>query len=176
MRWDPFADFDRMLELVAGRGTSGNTPAATRAMPMDLYRSGDEYVVEMELPGVDPSAIDISIDRNLITVEAEAHSSHEEADEQIVCERRHVRYRRQLYLGDNVDTDNIQAEFNNGVLRLRIPIAQEQRSRKIEVEATDDARRLTGESAGEQATSEQGNQRSSRSRARETQPASSGAS
>jgi HSP20 family protein len=136
MRWDPFADFDRMLELVSGRSTSGNPQPGTRTMAMDVYRSGDEYVVEMDLPGVDPSSIDINVERALLTVEAEARSTHEQADEQIVCERRHVKFRRQIYLGDNVDTDNVRAEYDNGVLRLRVPITQEQRARKVEVATT----------------------------------------
>jgi HSP20 family protein len=148
MRWDPFADFDRMLEMVSGRGAGGNAQPGARAMPMDVYRSGDEYVVEMDLPGVEPSSIDVSVERNVLTVEAEAHSTHEEADEQILCERRHAKYRRQLYLGEDVDTDNVKAEFDNGVLRLRVPIVQEQLTRKIEVATTGNGkRRISGESS-----------------------------
>jgi HSP20 family protein len=147
MRWDPFADFDRVLELMAGRGAGGTAQTATRAMPMDVYRSGDEYIVEMDLPGVDPSSIDISVERNVLTVEGEAQSTHEQADEQIVCERRHAKYRRQIYLGDNVDTENVGAEFDNGVLRLRVPIVREQSVRKIDVATGDGKKQLTEQPA-----------------------------
>ncbi len=146
MRWDPFADFDRMLELMAARA-GGTAPTPTRAIPMDVYRSGNEYMIEMDLPGVDPSSIDINVDRNVLTVEGEAHSTHEQADEQIVCERRHAKYRRQIYLGDNVDTDNVKAEFDNGVLRLRVPIASEERARKIDIETGDGKKHLTEQPA-----------------------------
>jgi HSP20 family protein len=135
MRWDPFADIDRFFELAAGRGTSGGgggQPAA-RPMAMDVYREGDSYLVEMDLPGVDMSSIDIGVERNLLTVEAESKAVHEEADEVLLCERRHTRYRRQLYLGENVDTDNVGASYDNGVLRIQIPISKEQRPRKISV-------------------------------------------
>jgi HSP20 family protein len=154
MRWDPFADFDRVLELVAGRGAGGVAQTATRAMPMDVYRSGSEYIVEMDLPGVDPSSIDISVERNVLTVEGEAHSTHEQADEQIVCERRHAKYRRQIYLGDNVDTENVKAEFDNGVLRLRVPIAREQSVRKIDVATGGGTKQLTEQSAEGETRSE----------------------
>jgi HSP20 family protein len=133
MRWDPFAEVDRILDLVSSRGTSGGGETAARGMPMDVYRKDDTYVVEMDLPGIDPSTIDIRVERNLLTVEAEGKATHEQADEVLVCERRHVRYRRQLYLGDNVDSDNVDARYDDGVLRMQIPISKEDRSRKVEV-------------------------------------------
>ena len=128
MRWDPFAGFDRMLDLMyGGAGDRSHT------MPVDIYRKGDDYVVEMDLPGVDPSSIDVNVERNMLTVNAEARSTHENADEQVVCERRHARFTRQLYLGDNVDLDNVQANFDNGVLTLTAPISQQASARRIEV-------------------------------------------
>jgi HSP20 family protein len=145
MRWDPFAEVDRVLEVVAGRGSNGDQPA-TRGMPMDVYRDGDEYVVEMDLPGIDPSSIDISVERNMLTVEGESRTTHEHADEVVVCERRHIRYRRQLYLGDNVDTDNVRASYENGVLVVRVPISTQQRPRKVEVAASGDARAIPDQS------------------------------
>jgi HSP20 family protein len=154
MRWDPFAEFDRMFELM-GRGTGSGGSAGTRAMAMDVYRRGDEYVVEMDLPGVDPSSIDVNMERNMLTVEAEGKSEHEEADEVIVCERRHVQYRRQLYLGDNVDTDSVRADFENGVLRLRVPISTESRARKIEVGASGGRTEIGNGSGGNEGAPEE---------------------
>jgi HSP20 family protein len=160
IRWDPFREFDRMLEFVSGRGAAGAGQTVTRGMPIDIYRVGDEYVVEMDLPGVDPSSIDISVERNMLTVEAEAQSMHEEVDDVVLCERRHVRYRRQLYLGDNVDTDNVRASYENGVLRLQIPITKEERTRKVEVTATEGTKQLTGQSGATQPQAAEGQSQS----------------
>jgi HSP20 family protein len=146
MRWDPFAEFDRMLGLV-GRGSSGD--GQTLGMAMDVYRSGDEYVVEMDLPGVDPSSINLKVERNTLTVEASAESKHEDVDEVLVCERRHVRYRRQLYLGDDVKTDNVQASYDNGVLRIRIPISKEQKAREIPVSTGTGAKQLSTDASSQ---------------------------
>jgi HSP20 family protein len=154
MRWDPFAEFDRMFELM-NRGTGSGSSGSTRAMAMDVYRQGNEYVVEMDLPGVDPSSIDVNMERNMLTVEAEGKSEHEQADEVIVCERRHVRYRRQLYLGDNVDTENVRADYENGVLRLRVPISTESRSRKIEVGASGGRTQIGNAAGGNEGSSEE---------------------
>lgn len=169
MRWDPFADVDRMFELLNGRGSAGPGQPAPRGMPMDVYRDGDKYVVEMDLPGVDPSSIDVNIERNLLTVTAEGQSKHEEADEVIVCERRHVRYRRQLFLGENVNTDDVNASYENGVLRLEIPISKEQPSRKIEVTTDEGSKTLPGDSSATQA---QGDTQESGQRAEEKVSAS----
>jgi HSP20 family protein len=155
MRWDPFAEVDRMFDLVAGRGGSGAGQGATRGMPMDVYREGDTYVVEMDLPGVDPSTIDISVERNLLTVQAEGESKHEHADEVIICERRHVRYRRQLYLGEDVDTDNVRASYDNGVLRLQVPISEQQHARRIEVAREGEPKKLPGQKARPQNAEDQ---------------------
>jgi HSP20 family protein len=151
MRWDPFAELDRMLDVVSGRAAGGGAERTiTRGMPIDVYRVGDEYVVEMDLPGIDPSSIDIRVERNMLTVEAQAESTHQEADDVLVCERRHVRYRRQLYLGDDVDTDNVHASYDNGVLRLRIPRVKEQQARKVDVVAGEGTRQLRDETRAAQ--------------------------
>jgi HSP20 family protein len=127
-RWDPFAGIDRMLDLVYGRGG-----VQGRSMPIDIYRSGDRYVVEMELPGVDPSSIDVDVEGSTLSVTAEARSNHEEAEEQVLCERSHARFYRQLRLGDNLDTDNVEASFDNGVLTLSVPVRERAGGRKVEV-------------------------------------------
>lgn len=129
--FDPFSTLDRMLSRYGGGGASGT--GLTMAVPMDVYRKGDEFIVELDLPGADPSSIDMTVERNMLTVSGEVHPRHEDVDEVVVCERPHMRFRRQVYLGENLDTDNIQATFNNGVLSVRIPITEKQRARKIEV-------------------------------------------
>jgi len=129
--FDPFSTLDRMLaRLGAGGGISQNQ---TLSLPMDVYRKGDEFVVELDIPGVDPSTIDITVERNMLTISGEVHPKHEDVDEVILCERPHARFRRQVYLGENLDTERIQAKYENGVLTVRIPVTEQQRARKIEV-------------------------------------------
>jgi len=136
MHGDPFAGFDRMFDMVYGRQERGR-----RTMPIDIFRNGDEYTVEMDLPGVDPSTIDVNIERNMLTVTAESRSSHEDADEQVLCERSHARFSRQVYLGDNLDIENVNAGYENGVLRIAIPVAERQKARHIEVTKTSNGER-----------------------------------
>ncbi len=126
-RLEPFSGFDRMFDLMYGRGDR------QRSMPIDIYRNGNEYTVEMDLPGADPDSIDVGIERNMLTVTAEARSHHEQAEEQVVCERSHARFSRQLYLGENLDLDNVKAKFENGVLRITVPAREQQGGRKIAV-------------------------------------------
>jgi len=128
--FDPFASLDRVLSRMSRGGSMGE---ATLSLPMDVYRKGDEFVVELDIPGVDPSTIDISVERNMLTVTGEVHAKHADADELIVCERPHARFRRQVYLGENLDTEQIHAGYDNGVLTIRIPVTERQRARKIEV-------------------------------------------
>ncbi len=105
MRWDPFGDW--MLEWIQqSRRSAGSM---RRSMPMDVYRTGDTYIVEMDLPGVDPSSIEVHTERNIVSVSAETRSTHEDADELLVCERSHATFQRQLYLGEGLQTDKLTA-------------------------------------------------------------------
>jgi HSP20 family protein len=102
---------------------------------MDVYRRGDEFIVELDVPGVDPASMDITVERNMLTVAGEIHSRHDQdADELLVCERPHARFRRQVYLAESLDTEKISASSDNGVLRISIPVSREQQSRRIEVQ------------------------------------------
>jgi HSP20 family protein len=129
--FDPFSTLDRMLSRM-GSG-AGFGAVQNLSLPMDVYRKGDEFIVELDIPGVDPSTIDMAVERNMLTVSGEVHPKHEDVDEVVVCERPHARFRRQVYLGENLDTEKIQATYENGVLTIRIPVAEKQRARKIEI-------------------------------------------
>ena len=129
--FDPFSTLDRMLSRYSGGGAFGGSQSLS--VPMDVYRKGDDFIVELDLPGADPASIDMTVERSMLTVGGEVHAKHKDVDEVVVCERPHARFRRQVYLGENLDTDKIEANFNNGVLTVRIPIAEKQRARKIEV-------------------------------------------
>lgn len=135
MRTDPMREFDRLAQQ-AFSGSPG-TWSRPAAMPMDAWRHGDEFVVEFDLPGVDPKAVELSVERDTLNVKAERRPSHrEEGTETVVAERPLGVYSRQLFLGDSLDTDNIAASYDAGVLRLRIPIAERAKPRSISIESS----------------------------------------
>jgi HSP20 family protein len=131
MRTDPFRELDRFAQQMFHTPGTWSRPTA---MPMDAYRSGDQFVVAFDLPGVDPGAIDLDVERNVLTVRAERRPSTGENVEMQVSERPLGVFSRQLFLGDGLDTDHIHASYDAGVLTLRIPVAERAKPRKITVE------------------------------------------
>ncbi|MFH8223024.1 Hsp20/alpha crystallin family protein [Streptomyces sp. NPDC018057] len=136
MRSDPFREFDRLAQQVFG-------PARPGAMPMDAYRSGDDFVVHFDLPGVDPETIDLDVERNVLNVHAERRSPAPEDAEMIVAERPTGTFTRQLFLGETLDTERIDASYEAGVLTLRIPVAEQAKPRKIQITGGSDRRQLS---------------------------------
>jgi len=132
MRTDPFRELDRLTQQVFG--TNG-TLARPSVMPMDAWRDGDQFIVEFDLPGVAPDSIDLDVERNVITVKAERPTRASDA-ELIAAERPRGVFSRQLMLGDNLDTERIVANYQAGVLTLRIPVAEKAKPRKITVESS----------------------------------------
>ncbi|WP_174184197.1 Hsp20/alpha crystallin family protein [Nocardia barduliensis] len=126
MRTDPFRDLDRLTQQVFG------TKAHPAVMPMDAWREGEEFVVEFDLPGIDAESLDLDIERNVVTVRAR-RPELDAGREMIAAERSRGEFSRQLFLGENLDTDNIRADYTDGVLRLTIPVAEKAKPRKIEV-------------------------------------------
>jgi HSP20 family protein len=136
MRTDPFRELDRFAQQVLGAGNHG-TWSKPAAMPMDAYRAGNEFVVCFDLPGVDPAAIEIDIERNVLTVKAERRPLPGGDDVQMqVTERPLGVFSRQLFLGDTLDTDHIDAGYEAGVLTVRIPVAEKAKPRRIEISGT----------------------------------------
>jgi HSP20 family protein len=132
MRTDPFREFDRLAQQVLGSGQG--TWSRPSAMPMDAYRRGEEFVVEFDLPGVDPDAIELSVERNVLTVRAERRPSNRDDDvEMQVSERTLGVFSRQLFLGDTLDTDRVAASYEAGVLTLTIPVAERAKPRTISI-------------------------------------------
>jgi len=129
MRTDPFREFDRLTQQVFG------TSARPAFMPMDAWREADVFLVEFDLPGVNADSIDLDVERNVLTVSAERRPREDDGAEQIAAERPRGVFSRQLILGDNLDLDNIQASYADGVLSLRIPMAERAKPRKITVES-----------------------------------------
>jgi len=136
MRTDPFRDFDRVAQQFFGNSGTWTRPSA---MPMDAYRSGNEFVVAFDLPGVDPDAIELNIERNVLTVRAERRPNPVGQDvEMQVSERPLGVFSRQLFLGDTLDTEKVAASYEAGVLILRIPVAEQAKPRRIEVASAAD--------------------------------------
>lgn len=126
MRFDPFRDIDRMTEEVS-------RPIRSARMPMDAYRRGDAFVVHFDLPGVKPDTIDLTVEQNTLTVTAERSWSPVEGDEVVITERPQGTFSRQLMLGDSLDTERITARYDQGVLTITIPVAEQSKARKVEV-------------------------------------------
>lgn len=127
MRTDPLRDFDRLTQQVLG------TAARPAVMPIDAWREGDAFVVEFDLPGIKEESLDLDVERNVVTVRAERPDIDPDR-EMLAAERPRGVFSRQLFLGENLDTDSIEAAYHEGVLRLRIPVAEKARARKIAIE------------------------------------------
>ncbi|ABS04567.1 HSP20 family protein [Kineococcus radiotolerans] len=130
MRTDPFRELDRLTQQVLG------TTARPALMAMDAWRSGEEFVVEFDLPGVDPSSIELDVQRNVLSVRAQ-RPVHEGTAEMVAAERPRGVFSRQLILGDNLDTERITANYQAGVLALRVPVAEKAKPRRIAVETAE---------------------------------------
>jgi HSP20 family protein len=128
MRTDPFRDLDRLAQQLVGAGTS----TRPSVMPLDAWREGDAFVLEFDLPGVQPETLDIDVERNVLTVRAERSSKNGDW-EMLAAERPTGLFSRQLVLGDNLDLDRLEARYDDGVLRLTVPVAERAKPRKIEV-------------------------------------------
>jgi HSP20 family protein len=137
VRTDPFRDLDRLTQQFFG------TSARPAVMPMDAWREGDWFVVEFDLPGVDPSSVDLDVERNVLTVRAE-RPMRETHWEVLASERPRGVFSRQLILGDNLDTEHVEANYAGGVLTLRIPVAEKAKPRKIAISTKDEPQAVTG--------------------------------
>jgi len=129
IRTDPFRELDRLTQQVFG------TAARPAAMPMDAWQEDGEFVVAFDLPGISPDAVDLNVERNVLTVRAERRDATQPNVELVVSERPRGVFSRQLILGDTLDTENIKASYDVGVLTLRIPVAEQAKPRKIEIES-----------------------------------------
>lgn len=138
-RFDPFQEFDRLFAQVA----SAERAAAT--MPMDLYRSGDHYVLHVDLPGADPGTIDVNVEDRTLTIRAQRTPRTEQDVQWLAKERPVGTYARQLTVGRGLALDAISATYADGVLTLSIPVAEEAKPRRIEVQHAGDANQITAE-------------------------------
>jgi HSP20 family protein len=139
MRTDPFRELDRLSQQLSGTNGTTMRPAM---MPMDAYRDGESFVVHFDIPGVDPASIDLDVERNVLTVKAErGDATPGEGVALQVAERPRGVFSRQLFLGDTLDPDHIDASYDAGVLTLRIPVAEQAKPRKIAISSGDSGAR-----------------------------------
>ena len=150
MRTDPFRDLDRLTQQLLG------TSARPSAMLMDAWRDGDQFVVEFDLPGVSADAVDLDVERNVLTVTAQ-RSALDENTEFLAAERPRGLFSRQLVLGDNLDLDRVQAAYRDGVLRLVIPVAEKAKPRKIAIDTGGGADQAITTGNGHDATAQDAN-------------------
>jgi HSP20 family protein len=127
MRTDPFRELDRVAQQIFG---TTNRPAA---MPIDAYRKGDEFVVLFDLPGIDASTINLTVERNVLTVHAERARATADDVELVIGERPHGTFSRQLFLAETLDTESLAADYTDGVLRLRVPVKEQAKPRRVDV-------------------------------------------
>jgi HSP20 family protein len=127
LRFDPFRDFDRLAAEVLG---TARTPSL---MPMDCLRTGDQFVVRFDLPGIDANSLEVSAENQTLTVRAERTRRDPDGSTYLISERPSGTYSRQLVLGDGLAVDDIRADYRDGVLTLTIPVAEQAKPRKIEI-------------------------------------------
>ena len=128
LRFDQFRDYDRLTEQLDQIWRRAST-----AVPMDAYRHGNEVVLDLDLPGLDPNAIDLTVERDVLTISANRQWDRKEDDEVFAAERPHGTFTRRVLLGNSLDTSNLQASYDHGVLSVTLPVAEQAQPRKIEI-------------------------------------------
>ena len=136
MRTDPFRDLDRLADAVLG------TTRRPAVMPMDAYRHDDTFVIHLDLPGIDPDSIDLTVERSVLTVHAERRRPADDDAERVVGERTYGVFSRQMFLGDTLEVDSLEADYTDGVLTVRIPVAEQAKPRRIEIAHGEGTRQL----------------------------------
>jgi HSP20 family protein len=149
LRFDPFQEFDRITRQMLGSGR------APRSMPIEAYRRGDQFYVHLDLPGVGPEDVQLTVERNVVAVRAERRSLWREGDDVLVDETPQGVFARQLFLGDNLDAGRLEASFDQGILTLTIPVAEQAKPRRIQVGAKSRSPQQVETSTGGQASSGQ---------------------
>ena len=143
MRFDPFRELDRVADqMLSGARTA-------RILPMEAFRRGEEFFVLLDVPGVELDDINLTLERNVVSVRAERKPVRQEGDEVLVDERPMGTFTRQLFLGDNLDSAAMTASLGHGVLILTIPVAEESKPRRVQIEASSPGRQsISTEQAG----------------------------
>ncbi|WP_461170313.1 Hsp20/alpha crystallin family protein [Arthrobacter sp. Z1-15] len=148
MKFDPFRELDRMA------GALLDPRQRLRLMPIDLYREGDHYILNADLPGIDPGSVDVDVDGQLLTIRAERTIQASDGVTWLTRERESGSFLRQLNLGQGIDIEGISAKYENGVLSVLIPVSERAKPRKIEVSSSyKDSNTISGQSSSESVSS-----------------------
>jgi HSP20 family protein len=126
MRFEPFRELDRITQEVLSERRA-------RSIPVDAYRRGNELTIHLDLPGVDPRFIEVTVEKDVLTVRATRAWVQADGDQIQMTERAHGDFSRQLFLGESLERDHITANYDNGVLTLTIPVAEEAKPRQVEI-------------------------------------------
>lgn len=137
MRFDPFSDFDRLSRQFWGSTRSN-------FMPADAYRKGDRFYLHVDLPGIDPDSIDVTVEKSTLTIMAERRWHIDEEDQILLNERPTGSFSRQFYLGESLDTEAIEAGYDHGVLTVTIPIAETAKARKVAISSVHETEAIAG--------------------------------
>ena len=125
MRFETLREYDRVTEELNQR--------RIRQIPVDAYRRGDEFKVLLDVPGADPGSIDLTVEKDVLTVRATRTWVPAEGDQIQMTERAQGDFSRHLFLGESLDREHITAAYENGVLAVTIPVAEEAKPRKVEI-------------------------------------------
>ena len=146
MRFDPFRELDRLADqALAGARTA-------RTLPMEALRRGDEFIVSIDVPGTAAEDIDLTVERNVVEITTRRQPIRQEGDEVIVDERPQGEFRRQLFLGENLDSDNLSAACDRGVLTLTIPVSEASKPRKVQIGGSSDGKQTVQTSSASRQT------------------------
>jgi HSP20 family protein len=126
MRFEPFREFDRITEELMNEHRA-------RQIPVDAYRRGNEFKVHLDLPGVDPGAVELTVEKDVLTVRATRRWVRAEDDQIQVTERAQGEFQRQLFLGESLDREHITATYEDGVLTITIPVVEQAKPRRVEI-------------------------------------------
>jgi HSP20 family protein len=147
MRFDPFRELDRLAEQALAVGAR-----ATRSMPMEALRRGEEFLVFLDLPGVQRDDVDVTVERNVVSIRARRVPQRQEDDEVIVDERPYGEFARQLFLGENLDPGGLTADMDNGVLTMRIPVSEASKPRRVSLGSSETSQENAGSMEGDRAS------------------------
>ena len=140
VRSDPFREVDRLFQQIWGPQGSSRS----MAMPMDAYRKDDSFLIRLDLPGVETDSIELTVEDDVLTIKAERLAPrNSDGVEQTISERSFGTFIRQVLLGTKLQTDQIRADYESGVLTIVIPVAEHAKPRRIEVQSHSDQKVLT---------------------------------
>lgn len=126
MRFETFRGYDQITEELLSQ-------RRVRQIPVDAYRRGNEFKVHLDLPGVDPGSIELTVEKDILAVRATRTWARAEGDQIQMAERAQGEFSRQLFLGESLDRELITATYENGVLTATIPVAEEAKPHQVEI-------------------------------------------